>query len=178
MQNTRWNPTKVNGILCRHCLLPLESCFISSQQTAAAHWSMQVELPSVLNSEIMSLLQLLCEGFCFSKALTSVKVTHSTCSHLANFCSATALQNWRPFSLCSFSPLTGVAVAHVSISRGLHHNQQLSPQSYSKVYLVFFIFLRTVLSPSMNFVKVAAAHEAAAHGTILSATGTVIQGGL
>lgn len=69
-------------------------------------------------------------------------------------------------------------MAHVSISTGLHHNQQLSLQSYSKVCLVFFIFLRTVLSPSMSFVKVSAAHEVAAHGTILSATGTVIQGGL
>lgn len=146
MQNTRWNATKVNGTLCRHCLLPLESCFISSQQTAAAHWSMQVELPSVLNSEIMSLLQLLYEGFCFSKALTSVKVTHPTCSHLAKFCSATALQNWRPFSLRSFSPLTGVAVAHVSISRGLHHNQQLSPQSYSKICLVFYFFENSPIS--------------------------------
>lgn len=178
MQNTRWNPTQVNGTLCRHSLLPLVSCLISSEQTAAALWSMQVELPSVLNPEIMSLLQLLYEGFHFSKALTSVKVTHPTCSHLAKFCSATALQNCRPFSLCSFFPFTGVAVAHTSSSRGLHHNQQRSPRSYSKVCLVFFIFLKMVLSPSMSFVKVAVAREAAAHGTLLSATEAVIQGGL
>lgn len=37
---------------------------------------MRVELPSVLNPEIMSLLQLLYEGFCFSKALTPGKVTY------------------------------------------------------------------------------------------------------
>lgn len=94
---------------------------------------MRVELPSVLNPEIMSLLQLLYEGLCFSKALTPVKVTHPTRSHLAKFCLATALQNCRPFSLCSLFPLTGVAVAHASSSRGSQHNQQLSPQSHSKV---------------------------------------------
>lgn len=65
-------------------------------------------------------------------------------------------------------------MAYTSTFSGSHHNQHLSPQSYSKVWLLFFI---SQSSPSLSH-EACIAWEAPALGTALSAVETVIRGGL
>lgn len=139
---------------------------------------MWLELPSVLNPKIMSLLQLLYEGFCFSKALTPVKVIYPTSFYLAQFCSVAALQACRPFSFCTFVLFSWsklwltFLVPEFPITIRSHN---FIPVARSAFY---FSFMRAEIAPHTSFMKPAVAYEAEAHETVWSALETAVQGGL
>lgn len=139
---------------------------------------MWLELPSVLNPKIMSLLQLLYEGFCFSKALTPVKVIYPTSFYLAKFCSAAVLQACRSFPFCtsalfSWSKLWLAFLVPEFPTTIRSHN--FNPIARSGFY---FSFTRAEPAPHTSFMKPAVAYEVEAHETVSSALETAIQGGL